>query len=171
MYYGTQDLGLKFAESSNPASRVWTNETILNLIDDPGDSIWHLGMFKENGLYHLLAYVSGKGVYYYSSNNGVDFTFHGVSISSNTNKYSGMREMYQTVPIKVGNEWYVYASYKGEKKSFPIGGFHNIALFTGHDLMNLYPVDTGKKDSHQYINGDILLMNNRGTNYYSNRLS
>lgn len=169
VYYVTQDLGLKFAESSNPASGFWENETVLNLINDHGESIWHIGMYKEDNLYHLTAYVSTLGICYYTSLNGVDFTYHGTIIKNNDVKYSGIKGLYQTVPVKVGDEWYVFASYEGEKKSFPRGRFHNITLFTGHDLMNLYPVDTGKKDSHQYINGDILLMSNRGTNYYANQ--
>src|SRR5699024_11924052 len=88
---------------------------------DVNHYIWHLGMYKDDGVYHMTAYDSNyEAIRYYTSVDGVNFKYIDTILTADgDNETSDYYGLYQAVPVKVKKEWLLYtrATIKNDRTS------------------------------------------------------
>src|SRR5690625_4842070 len=97
--------------------------------------------------------------YFISSDGGYNFIYKGVILSAETNSsISTYFSMYQAVPLKVNDEWLLYAS--GGFRNYNTNRKNGIALFAGRSLDKLNWVQGGFVTNRKYLDVSPVLTNN-----------
>src|SRR5699024_6304562 len=153
------------AETNNPSTGVWTNMQEISF--DVNHYIWHLGMYKDDGVYHMTAYDSNyEAIRYYTSVDGVNFKYIDTILTADgDNETSDYYGLYQAVPVKVKKEWLLYtsATIKNPRPSSQPRR-RAIVLYAGKDLTEITHVRGGRIRKRNFYEVSPHLNNEYGNN-------
>lgn len=148
---------VRFVECSHPKNNDWHNVTVTNFTK-PFDvkMPWHIGMYKDIDGYHLIG--NADNIEYFVSKDGVNFDYVGISVDKDYFNMREQSEWYQSVPVKIGDKWIIYATYMYKYYYNDRIQFHNnIVLFVGSRLTDMNLHDCGMVSDRRVFNNDVLL--------------
>jgi hypothetical protein len=142
IFGSTKDNLLYRAETADPASGVWTGLTRLMFAGQPaGMNIWHVGVARDGGTWHMTAYDSFlTQVQYLTSTDGVNFDFVATLLSASNGQFVTHKALYQTVPVKTELEWLVFSSGTFTDSLSPAHTKNGLCLYGGPSIDNIVPV-------------------------------
>lgn len=141
----------EYAETTDPASGIWTNKTLLVGDTSRFSPLWHIGIYNDGGTYHLTGLnADDNSIEYYTSPDGINFTYLFNIIdpkSVDTQRQVTLNYMYQTVPLKVDDQWMLFCSgtYRSDVGSNKWGIF----AYKGATLETLEPIDASVNVTRQ----------------------